>query len=99
MCGVSRELGSLESVSDKPLISGHYMMGTGNLSGRSIQQHRLKNCFPSRQNCYHRRRRRIKDLKILFQPLLMSAAMMAEFRTFSRAYRSRSACLKEAKCC
>src|SRR5580693_6002649 len=29
----------------------------------------------------------------------MSAAMMAEFRTFSRAYRSRSARLIEAKCC
>src|ERR1700757_5159292 len=31
------------------------------------------------------------------QPLLMSAAMMAEFRTFSRSYRSRSSCFKEGK--
>src|SRR5580658_10594373 len=42
---------------------------------------------------------RVKISRYASQPLLMSAAMMAEFRTFSRAYRSRFARLVEAKCC
>src|ERR1700730_15973874 len=39
----------------------------------------------------------VKISRYSSQPLLMSAAMMAKFRTFSRAYRSRSACLREVK--